>query len=49
MGSETYIYSIKLQGDSLEQFRSGKLSIIDEISNALDIPQKNIAMLKKVI
>lgn len=42
MEKETHHYTITFQGKSLEDFRAGKISIIDILSERLGIPQKNI-------
>lgn len=35
-------YKIKLVGKAEKEFKAGKLSIIDILSDELDIPQENI-------
>ena len=42
---ETHIYKITLEGESLEAYKAGKLSIIDTLSDALEISQENIEWL----
>ena len=46
MKSETVTYKIKLVGEALKDYESGHLSIIDLLSDELNIPQKNIELIK---
>lgn len=44
---ETHIYKLTFKGKILKDYRAGKISVIDAISDALEIPQEDIEWLRE--
>ena len=40
---------VKLSGNALREFEAGRLSLIDTLSNELDIPQEDIEVFQRLV